>query len=137
MDEGIDTGDIIARRQVAPNPVDTGETLYFRLEAAALQLFKETWPLIRAGQAPRISQDRSEGSSHRVKDVEALDEIDLEQSYPARELIDILRARTFPPYNGAYFRLGQQKIFMRLHLYADEATGAGPGIGAGGQTDGS
>lgn len=125
IDPGIDTGDIIARRQVPVEPVDTGRSLYGRLEQASLDLLKETWPLIRRGEAPRISQPDGEGTHHFVRDVEQIDAIDLDEPVTARRLIDVLRARTFPPYDGAYFvdETGR-KVYLRLELtYADDDSG--------------
>lgn len=119
MDEGVDTGDLIAQRRVDVEPVDTGFTLYRRLEAEAASLFKEQWPAIREGCAPRTPQPDG-GTTHRVKDVERVDEVDLDRSYTARELIDLLRARTYPPYNGAYFRADGRKVFMELTLRYEE-----------------
>lgn len=120
IDPGIDTGDIIARQQVPVEPVDTGETLYRKLERASVALFKEMWPLIRAGQAPRLPQDRQAGTYHRSRDVETIDPIDLDQPYTARTLIDILRARTFPPYSGAYFMHNGRKVYLRLELMYEQ-----------------
>src|ERR1700730_5216014 len=58
LDSGIDTGDLIVQREVLVEPIDTGETLYHKLEEVCMNLFKEAWPLIRTGQAPRIKQQR-------------------------------------------------------------------------------
>jgi methionyl-tRNA formyltransferase len=120
IDPGIDTGDIIARLQVPIEPVDTGETLYRKLEQACVDLFKETWPAIRFGQTPRISQSEDEGTYHRTKDVKKVDCIDLDREYTARELIDIIRARTFPPYPGACFVYQGRKVYLRLQLLYEE-----------------
>lgn len=121
IDPGIDTGDVIAQLQVPIEPVDTGETLYRKLEKACVDLFKEIWPKIRLGQAPRIPQSEDEGTYHRTKDVKNIDCIDLDRTYSARELIDILRARTFPPYPGAYFTHEGRKVYLRLQLlYEDQ-----------------
>ena len=120
IDEGVDTGDVIAQGQVNVEPVDTGEMLYRKLERTAVELFTETWPLIRSGQAPRILQNKSEGTYHRVCDVEQIDEIDLDHTYTGRELINIIRARTFPPYAGAYFRHNGRKVYLRLQLLYEE-----------------
>lgn len=122
IDEGIDTGDIIARREVPVLPHDTGLTLYRRLEDAALDLFRETWPMIRAGEAPRLPQSGG-GSYHRTRDVERIDEIDLDRQYTARDLIDILRARTFPPYRGAFFKAQGRKVYVRIELLPEEERG--------------
>jgi methionyl-tRNA formyltransferase len=125
VDEGVDTGDIIAQKRVPVEPVDTGESLYHKLEQASLELFIETWPLFRNGQTTRTMQTGSGGSSHRVRDIEQVDEIDPDRQYTARELIDLLRARTFPPYPGVYMTVGGRKIYLRLELSYEEAPQAG------------
>lgn len=61
MDTGVDTGDIIAQRQV----VFTEETLvttYQRLQTEIQELFKENWASIKAGTCGRTKQ------SHRAAD---------------------------------------------------------------------
>src|SRR5581483_3200217 len=98
VDEGVDTGDIVAQREVAVEPTDTGATLYAKLEEACLETFAAAWPAIAAGTAPRRPQPAAPGTTHRRADVERIDRIELDRHYPARELIDVLRARTFPPY---------------------------------------
>lgn len=120
IDEGIDTGDIIAQRQLSIEPFDTGETLYRKLELASVELFKDTWPLIRRDEAPRIPQPKDQGSYHRIKDVDRIDQIDLDRTYTARELIDIIRSRTFPPHLGAYFIHEGRKIYLRLQLLPED-----------------
>ena len=121
IDAGIDTGDIIAQKQVAVSPTDTGETLYRRLELEALDLFSETWPLVREGKPPRQAFPANSGTAHRVRDIETIDEIDLAATYKAKDLIDRLRARTFPPYRGAYFRSDGRKVYLSLNLaYGEE-----------------
>lgn len=120
MDEGVDTGDIISQCKVPIEPIDTGETLYQRLEEAAVILFKSTWPMIRNGEAPRIAQNPNEGTTHRIADVERIDRIDLDRKYTARELIDIIRARTFAGYRGAYFMYEGRRIHLSLQLTEEE-----------------
>jgi methionyl-tRNA formyltransferase len=115
IDRGIDTGDLISQREVEVQVTDTGATLYRRLELEGLQLFQDTWPSIRAGTNLRTPQAAG-GSYHRARDVEGIDEIDLQKSYRAEDLLNILRARTFPPYRGAYFRHAGKKIHLRLEL---------------------
>ncbi len=124
IDAGVDTGDIIAQREIEVEPIDTAETLYRRLERACIDVFTEAWPSIRAGKAPRAKQPSCAGSCHRARDVERIDEIDPEASYKAKDLIDLLRARTFPPHAGAYFRSEGRKVYVRLQLaYEDAAPG--------------
>jgi methionyl-tRNA formyltransferase len=115
VDDGIDTGDIVAQEKIEVLPTDTGESLYRRLEQACLRVFEGAWPLVREGKAPRTPQ-KGAGTSHRVRDVEAIDEIRLDGSYRAADLLDILRARTFPPYTGAFIRVGGTRINLRVQL---------------------
>jgi methionyl-tRNA formyltransferase len=120
IDEGIDTGDIIAQQEVPVEITDTGASLYGKLENASLELFKKYWPSVRAGSCGRLPQRAGAGSSHRARDVKGIDEIDLRKSYRAEDLINILRARTFPPYPGAYFVHEGRKIYLRLDLTEEE-----------------
>ncbi len=120
VDKGVDTGAVIARREVPVEPVDTGETLYKKLEQESLRLFQETWPSIKAGRAPRQTQKPGEGTSHKLEDLKSIDEIHLDKSYPAGKLLDILRARTFPPYPGAWFVRNGRKVRVRVELEYDD-----------------
>jgi len=115
IDEGIDTGDIIAQRHVPVESTDTGETLYHKCMAAGVELFKETWPKIMAGKNRRVKQPVSQ-PAHRAKDINDLDEIS------KGLLMNILRARTFPPHESAYFIDDNgQKVFVEVKLRnADE-----------------
>ncbi len=121
IDEGVDTGDIIARKQVDVLPYDTGQSLYHKLESAAFDLFCEAWPSVRDGQAPRTAQPQG-GTTHRVRDIESIDRIELDRPTTARELINLLRARTFPPYHGAYFEADNQRVYLRLELTPETDT---------------
>lgn len=121
VDEGVDTGPILAQRPVAVEAIDTGESLYRKLEAAALDLFRDTWPAIRDGQIRPTPQAES-GTSHRTADVATIDRIDLDREYAAGDLIDVLRARTFPPYRGAYFEMDGRRVYVRVSLEYDQPT---------------
>jgi methionyl-tRNA formyltransferase len=123
MDEGLDTGDIIAQRKVATDPWDTGETLYRKLEREALTLFKEIWPAVKAGKAPRTPQKKNEGTAHTFADIRSKDAIDLEKKYSGRELLDLLRARTFPPYSGAHFEANGRRIDVQISFKVSEKSG--------------
>jgi len=120
IDEGVDTGDIIAQESVPVELTATGETLYRKLELACVELFKQIWPAVRAGGHTRVPQRDLEGTHHRTRDVDAIDCIDLDQTCRAGHLVNILRARTFPPHPGVYFVHNGKKIYLRLHLVQEE-----------------
>ncbi len=120
IDKGVDTGPIVAQKEVKIEPVDTGESLYRKLERAGVRLFREIWPKIEEGTFELKPQDPSEGKVHRRNDVAGIDFIDLDREYKARDLINILRARTFPPYKGAYFVEDGKKVYLELKLSYEE-----------------
>ena len=122
IDEGVDTGDIVAQREVETLPTDTGLSLYKRLEQTCIDLFAETWPAVVDGTAPRTPQDIGAGTCHRTADLATLDPIDLDTPCTPRELIDRLRARSFAPHDGAYFVDNGRRIYLRLELYESPPT---------------
>ncbi|MEJ2122937.1 MAG: formyltransferase family protein [Alphaproteobacteria bacterium] len=67
IDDGIDSGDIIAQREVVLDETETLRTCQDRLLCAADRLFAEQWKLIREGRATRREQPLG-GSSHCVED---------------------------------------------------------------------
>lgn len=72
MDEGIDTGDIIAQKQVEfDSSQDTLATSYNKLHTELQVLFKEEWSGIKTGACPRRKQI-GKGSVHKTKDKERL-----------------------------------------------------------------
>lgn len=119
INEGVDEGDVIFQKEVPVSPADTGRSLYNKLESAAVSLFKQSWGKIKEGKVQKI-RIQGKGTFHYVKDMEKLDEIDLDKKYTARELIDILRARTFPPHKGSYFIVDGKKYYMELKIKPEQ-----------------
>lgn len=116
MDEEFDTGEIIAQQKVETDFSDTGKDLHNRLENAQFNLFKKTWPDIETGDIETTSQSRDEGSYHSVQDFRELCEINPGETYQAKELLDILRALTFPPFNNAYIEIDGEKYYIDVSI---------------------
>ena len=117
IDAGVDTGDIVAQVELPVTSVDTAATLYGKLEDACVDLFREAWPALREGTAPRRPQDPDAGTYHRRDDLKMIDRITLDDTYKARDLIDLLRARTFPPHAAAHFVDDDgRKVQVRVEL---------------------
>ena len=74
VDEGVDTGDVIAQRRVEFADDDTLATAYAALQDALAELFRAHWPAIRAGTCPRIPQS-GPGTAHRVADRAAVEHL--------------------------------------------------------------
>lgn len=120
VNEKIDMGDIIAQKQVRVAMTDTGFSLYEKLEKASISLFKDTWPEIEAGRIHPVHQNPDEGTYHKLADISKIDEIDLDRMYKARDLINIIRARTFPPYNGAYVLDNGEKTYLNIQFKTED-----------------
>ena len=66
IDPGIDTGDIIIRRQLPVHRSDTYESLCSRVAILAAELMAETLRLFAVGEPPRMPQERDVGETFKV-----------------------------------------------------------------------
>ena len=108
MEAKADRGDIVAQKAIPITPEDTAVTLFARMTAAAGQLFRETYPLLRSGQAARLPQDHARASyfgGRRPED----GKIDWRQ--PAIAVYNLMRAVTHP-YPGAFTILAGRKLYI-------------------------
>lgn len=103
VDAGVDSGAIVSQLPIDYGWCDTGETLYNKAQAAMLQLLTEIYPVLRKGQFTPIPQDVENGSFHRASELEFASKIDLDKDYLARDLLNLLRARTFEGHPGCWF----------------------------------
>ncbi len=62
IDEGVDSGDVIAFGSTPITDEDTGATVSKRLSEAAFQIFSDNLPAIMAGTVQRQKQDLSKGN---------------------------------------------------------------------------
>ena len=62
MEAKADQGDIVGLKRVPITFEDTALTLFAKMTAAAPELLREAYPLLRAGTAPRLSQDHTRAS---------------------------------------------------------------------------
>ena len=116
VDQGIDAGDIAFQSLIDKSWGDTGETLYHRAQREMLRLFKRKFPEIKRGRIPREPQDLSQGSFHKSSELEEASRIELDKNYRARDLLNILRARTFRPHPGAWFVDDGEKYEVRVKI---------------------
>lgn len=116
MDSTLDTGDIVARREVATDFSDTGKDLYQRLEDTQVELFKQTWPDVVGGNVSLTEQEQDEGTYHRTDEFEELCEIDGEETVQAKKFVDRLRALTFPPYDNAKIEVDGETYYVDIEI---------------------
>lgn len=103
VDTGVDTGDIVAQTPISIDWTDTGQSLFEKAREAMIALVKDTYPILRSDNIARTSQPMDVGSYHRSQDIMDITELKLDQSYTARELLNLLRAKTFEGFPGCWF----------------------------------
>lgn len=129
MDETLDTGPIIAQREVDTRFSDTGKDLHYRLEDEQVSLFKETWPAIRDGDPGVEEQSETEGTYHDVDDFTELCKLDPDEEMTVRELLDRLRALTFPPFENAYLDVDGERYYVDVEITPADEEGEGEPAG--------
>ena len=105
MDEGIDTGDMIARTELALAPDETGGSLFDRLAVAGAALCVETVAAIQAGTATYTPQNHAE-ATYTTMIKKQMGEIDFTKS--AREIERLVRGLN--PWPSAYTHLGDKTL---------------------------
>lgn len=115
VDGGIDTGHIAFQRELAVSWEDTGASLYTRASAAIVELFGDVLPFIKSRRIPRISQGDA-GSFHRRSELEPASEFDLDELTTPRQLLNLLRARTFEPHPAARFTVDGLQYEVRVAI---------------------
>ncbi len=118
VDEGIDTGDIIGQKEILYTWEDNADTMYEKSLSEMVNLFKEQYPLIRTGKITATPQKLNEGSFHYGNELDEVSEINLDDEYTARDLLNLIRAKTtsagtFPP---AYFKDNGVKYRVRISI---------------------
>ena len=116
IDEGIDTGDIIFQKTLLYDWTDTGETLYNRAQNEMIKLFIDSYDRIRIGNYERIPQNNNIGSYHHSSELNNICNIDLNATYPIREILNLLRARTFEGHPGCIFEENGSKYEITLKI---------------------
>jgi methionyl-tRNA formyltransferase len=120
MSEQADAGDIIAQRPVDIAFEDTALTLFERVAQAAVELFRETFPLIKAGSAPRIPQDPAQATYFGGR---TPDDGRIDWDLPALRLYNLVRAVT-TPYPGAFTFLRGTKLYVLSSRLVQDGVGA-------------
>ena len=116
VDEGVDSGDIVAQFEIPYDWEDTGASLYRKATDAMLKLVHETYPRLRGLDFETRRQDLAAGTFHRGSELEPASSIALDQTCVARDLLNRLRARTFPGYPACTFADGEDLYEVRVEI---------------------
>ncbi len=108
MDEGMDTGPILAAREVEIGEEETAGELKERLAELGAPLLVETLEAFAAGKITPQPQDHEAATyARRIKKEEA----EIDWARPAREIFNLVRAMNPAPGAYTWFRGKQLKIW--------------------------
>jgi methionyl-tRNA formyltransferase len=110
VNAAIDAGDIAFQKEIPVSWSDTGETLYQKALTGMVALFEQALPTIVHETIPRIPQS-DVGSLHYRSQLEPASVIDLDVPTTARDVLNRLRARTFPPHPACRFSDGNDDVY--------------------------
>lgn len=117
MEEDIDSGDIIARKQIDIHPDDTADSLYGRALEAELELFKQTWSDLADFSYDTTLQPEDKATSHKKDELQTVQEIDLDESAKVGEIIKKLRALTTNKMTeAAYYEVDGEKYRIQANI---------------------
>jgi len=116
VDKGIDNGDIVAQMPIIYSWEDTGGSLYEKAGNEIVNLFKTIYPDIRNGEVKRVPQNLKDGSIHFANEINQASEIYLDKNYTARDLFNLLRARTFPGKPACTFKDNNETYEITVNI---------------------
>lgn len=116
IDEKIDRGDILARKEIKIEPTDTAGVLYGRSLKEIVKLFIYFWPKFKKGEIKAVKQNNKIATINFAKSVEKIDFIDLNKKYSGKQLINQMRSRSFNDRTYAYFLDKNKKIYVKIFL---------------------
>jgi methionyl-tRNA formyltransferase len=105
-----DKGPIWAQKEIPILLTDDSKSLYLRLQNEIIKLFKINWPLIRERKIKPYLQLEEGASYHKKNEIALLDEIKPNNNSTGKQIIDILRSRSFGDIGFAYFKVKEKKF---------------------------
>lgn len=115
MTDQVDAGDILAQVEMPLFPTDGYDNLERRSDRFVLELFRETWPRLRAGDLAGTPQDEDLATHHSLAECEALRKLDLNASMRVGRMLNILRAYSGSDCSGIEFGGGLVRAHFTVH----------------------
>ncbi len=113
----IDSGPIIFREKINNFEYDkNAKDLYNISKIQIINLFKRKYKFLRNTKKKLKTIKNISTNINYRKDMVKKSRIDLKKKYTAEYLINLMRAKTFPPHNGVIFRKNKKKFQVRVHI---------------------
>ena len=109
-------GRIWAQHPVQATPYDTAYTLRKRLRSQIALLFRQTWPDIAAGKIVPEEQDEARATYHKRSEILGCLELDPDADTTVRDVVRVLRARSFGNEGFAFYADGDDEVYLNLRL---------------------
>jgi methionyl-tRNA formyltransferase len=100
----IDDGPIVAQKEIPIGWTDSGKSLYMKAQDEIVELFKISYPKIRDLDFTPRPQDTALGTFHLKKELDEASFLELSKEYKLIDLLNKLRARSFHPWPGCWFK---------------------------------
>lgn len=123
LDEGMDTGDMLLRRELLIGPTDTAEDIFPRLAALGAPLMVETLAGLEAGS---IAPQKQDNSLATYAPILTRDDGRVDPTRPAQSIYD--RWRGFQPWPGAWTTVQGKKLTLHRLTLAPSTERAEAGI---------
>lgn len=119
-----DDGDIVSQERIRISRDDTARSLYEKMTKVSVRMLDEILPQIKAGTAPRESQDHSKATYFGGR---CPDDGEIDWDKPAFHVRDLVRAVT-RPYPGAFSHVGDRKcVFWTVTEMPETGNALQPG----------
>jgi methionyl-tRNA formyltransferase len=123
LDEGMDTGDMLLRRELPVGRDDTAENLFPRLAELGAPLMVETLAGLEAGTITPLKQDNSVATYAPLLTRE---DGRVDPARTAQAIYD--RWRGFQPWPGAWTTVRGKKLTLHRLVLASSMSGGEPGV---------
>tara|TARA_R100000008_G_C3577003_1_gene165897 strand:- start:629 stop:1378 length:750 start_codon:yes stop_codon:yes gene_type:complete len=116
IDASIDKGDILFQKEIETSITTTGESLYAESLKRITELFIDSYEKIINGDLDPKKQSENDSTFHYGKNIIKHSEIDLNRSYKAMDLINIMRAKSFSGGPSSHFVLNGKKYYININI---------------------
>jgi methionyl-tRNA formyltransferase len=123
LDEGLDTGDMLLRREVPIGAAETAEDLYPTLSQIGAELMIQT---LQGLESRSIKPEMQDHAAASLAPILTRDDGKIDFNLSAKEIYD--RWRGFQPWPGAWTLLDGKKLLVSKMLPAHVGAVAAPGV---------